>query len=105
MALTTCEITWLSSLLHDLGITSLPPAILKCDNQAALAIAAKPVLHECTKHIEVDCHYVRDQIAAGKIQTSKVSSATQVADLFTKVLPLQLHEAHVHKLGITPSQL
>ena len=57
MALTTCEVTWLAALLKDLGVKKLPPTILNCDNQAALAIAANPVLHEKTKHIEIDCHY------------------------------------------------
>lgn len=32
MALTACEITWLSTLLKDLGLHNLPPTILKCDN-------------------------------------------------------------------------
>ena len=43
MALTCCEVTWLISLLKDLGITKLKPVDLYCDNQAALYIAANPV--------------------------------------------------------------
>lgn len=61
MALTTCEITWLITLLKDMGLEHLPPTLLSCDNQVALSIAANPVLHERTKHIEIDCHYVRDK--------------------------------------------
>lgn len=99
MALTTCEISWLKHLLKDLGLTDLPPAILHCDNQAALAIAPNPVLHEKTKHVEIDCHYVRDELKAGNIITKKVSSTDQVADIFTKILPVQLHQSHVHKLA------
>ena len=60
MALTACEVTWLHTLLTDLGLKNLPASILKCDNQAALAIAANPVMHERTKHFAIDCHYVRD---------------------------------------------
>lgn len=58
MALTTCEVTWLSSLLKDLGLHQLPPIVLYCDNKAALAIAANLVLHEKTKHVDIDFHYI-----------------------------------------------
>ncbi|GJU66719.1 reverse transcriptase domain-containing protein [Tanacetum coccineum] len=70
MALTCCEVTWLVSLFKDLGIKDLEPVDLFCDNQAAMYIAANPVFHARTKHIEVDCHYVRDQLKAGKINPS-----------------------------------
>lgn len=30
-----------------------------CYNQAAMYVAANPILHERIKHIEVDCHFVR----------------------------------------------
>lgn len=104
MALTTCEVTWLSSLLKDLGFKSLPPtAQLKCDNKAALAIAANPVQHERTKHVEIDCHYVRDQIQAGLLNTSHVTSSEQVADLLTKVILVQQHQFLLAKLGASAS--
>ncbi|XP_021757500.1 uncharacterized protein LOC110722542 [Chenopodium quinoa] len=99
MALTNCEVTWLTTLLKDLGLKNLPPTVLKCDNQAALAIAANPVLHERTKHVEIDCHYVRDQIQQGTIKAEKIAYSDQVADILTKILPVQLHNQHVHKLG------
>lgn len=100
MALTTCEITWLTALLKDLGFGHIPPAILHCDNQAALAIAANPVLHEKTKHVDVDCHYIRDEIKAGRIIPTKVSSTTQIADIMTKILSVPLHQSHVNKLAV-----
>ncbi|XP_056688715.1 uncharacterized mitochondrial protein AtMg00810-like [Spinacia oleracea] len=105
MALTSCEVTWLTHLLKDLGLTTLPPAVLKCDNQAALAIAANPVLHERTKHLEVDCHFIRDKVQNGSIVTEQVSSNEQIADVLTKVLTVKQHQYLLDKLGVTTHNL
>nr|GEW62595.1 cysteine-rich RLK (receptor-like protein kinase) 8 [Tanacetum cinerariifolium] len=101
MALTCCEVTWLVSLLKELGIKDLEPVALYCDNQAALYITANPVFHVRTKHIEVDCHYVRDQLKAGKIKPSYVHTKSQLAYVFTKVVSVDQHTKLLSKLGVS----
>ena len=86
MAGTCCELTWLQYLLTDLHVPISRTAIMFCDNQAALHIAANPVFHERTRHIEMDCHFIRDKILDGSIATRYVSSPQQLADIFTKAL-------------------
>ena len=41
---------------------------------------------ERTKHIEVDCHFVREKLPENVISIVYVKSADQFADLFTKAL-------------------
>ena len=48
--------------------------------------ASNPIFHEMTKHIEVDCHFIREKIASGCMATSFVNSNDQLADIFTKSL-------------------
>jgi hypothetical protein len=73
MAAATCELTWLRCLFKDL-LVCLKPITLFCDNQVALHITANLVYHERTKHIEIDCHVVREKIQAGQIVTQFVPS-------------------------------
>ena len=86
MALATCELIWLRHLLQELRFGNDEQIKLICDNQATLHIASNPVFHERTKHIEVDCHFIREKIASGCVATSFVNSNDQLADIFTKSL-------------------
>ena len=96
----TSEALWIRNLLRSLHIP-VPPAQLYCDNQAALHIAANPVFHERTKHIEIDCHFVRERLLSGEVLTRYVSTKEQLADLFTKALGHRQFRHLLDKLGIS----
>jgi len=100
MTSTCSELTWLRYLLHDLCISHPQAAQLYCDNQTALHIAANPVFHKCTKHIELDCHLIRDKIQECLITTSHVASQCQLAYIFSKALPSYIFQQHLSNMEI-----
>ena len=86
MALSTCELIWLKHLLQKLRFGKDEQMKLICDNQVTLHISSNPVFHKRTKHIEVDCHFIKEKIALRCMTISFVNSNDQLADIFTKSL-------------------
>jgi histone deacetylase 1/2 len=84
------EIIWVQSLLQELKMTPKQPHVLWCDNIGATYLSLNPVFHARTKHIEVDYHFVRERVAQKRLQIKFISSKDQLADIFTKPLPLPL---------------
>ncbi|KAJ9555731.1 hypothetical protein OSB04_010345 [Centaurea solstitialis] len=88
MAFTTTELVWMRQLLKDFDVAVTDPTLLFCDNKSALDLASNPTFHERTKHIEIDCHYVREKVLDKTIKLLPIRSHLQLAYMFTKALPL-----------------
>ncbi|KAL0286146.1 UNVERIFIED_CONTAM: Retrovirus-related Pol polyprotein from transposon RE2 [Sesamum angustifolium] len=100
MAHITSEILWLKNLLKELGFMYDDPVPMHCDNQATIHISNNPIFHERTKHIDVDCHFVREAVMSQKICTPFTPSSEQRADIFTKALGGKQFDVLCNKLGM-----
>ena len=82
LADTTAELHWLRWLLQDLDIDCSTVVPIHYDNRSAIQIAHNDVFHKRTKHIEIDCHFVRHHLLQDILQIRSVSSQDQLADIY-----------------------
>jgi len=68
MALSDCsrQVVWIQNIFTELGFPVQPTQIC-VDNEGGIFIASNPVQEQCTKHIDVRFHYVRDLIEQKRI--------------------------------------
>jgi hypothetical protein len=107
----SCEAVWLHCLLDQLEIlpSGATPVYTKgdfdggatplfCDNNGTIALSFNQAFHARVKHIDVQYHFIREQVEAHKIIVKRVPSADNLADIFTKPLgriPFEKHRAHL----------
>ncbi|GJV18729.1 hypothetical protein Tco_1367749 [Tanacetum coccineum] len=78
------------------------------DFSAAIAISCNPVQHSRTKHIAVRYHFIKEHVEKGTIELYFVKTDYQLADLFTKALPVDRFTYLVRRLGmrsLSPQEL
>jgi hypothetical protein len=82
----TAEIMCIQTLLDELGIPHPPTASVWCDNLRVTYLSVNSVFHARTKHIEVDYHFVREQVTQKQLNIRFISTKDQLADGFTKAM-------------------
>lgn len=77
------------------------PVLIMADNQGAIALAKDPRFHSRTKHIDIQWHFVRDQVETGAVAFEWIATAEMAADGLTKALTTDKHQAFVRQIGLT----
>ncbi|XP_062102940.1 uncharacterized mitochondrial protein AtMg00810-like [Humulus lupulus] len=99
------ELSWNESLVAELGISLSSPPSMHCDNVSTLHLASNPVLHARTKHVEIDCHFVRERVRRNALSLVFTPSKEQLADCLTKPLVTSRFIDLRTKLTVLPSPL
>lgn len=93
MTTITTEILWVTNLLRELSCPLHVPPTIYCDNIGATYLYANPIFHSHMKHIEVNFHFVRNQVTKNLLCVQHVHATDQLADSPTKPLSCQrLHQ-------------
>jgi hypothetical protein len=96
------ESCWVRQLLEELRRPVHTATIVYCDNVSVVYLSANPVQHRCTKHIELDIHFVREKVTLGAMRVLHVPMTVQYADIFTKGLPSTLFHQFRSSLHLAP---
>lgn len=100
MALGTCELLWPKILPYELSFMYKDSMALQSDCDSARLIITNLVLPECTKHFEVDVHFVREKVESKVIRGhNNVHTSDQLADSLTKVILRGTISQSLSKLG------
>ncbi|GAB2282717.1 hypothetical protein Dimus_039558 [Dionaea muscipula] len=102
LAATATEVMWFVHLLRMFGISLAMPPVLHCDNSSAIHLARHSVFHSRTKHIGIDVHFICEQVQALRLAVAHISGQRQLADIFTKSLPIQRFLELRRKLLVLP---
>nr|GEW93781.1 copia protein [Tanacetum cinerariifolium] len=109
VSLSACcaQVLWMRTQLMDYGFhfNKIP---IYCDSKSTIAISCNPVQHSRTKHIAVRYHFIKEHVEKGTIELYFVKADYQLADIFTKALPIDRFNYLVRRLGmhsLSPKEL
>jgi histone deacetylase 1/2 len=102
LANATAKLIWVEAVLGELGVSLKVKPCLWGDNLGATYLSANPIFHARTKHIEIGYHFVREKVANKLLDIRFISSKDQIADGFTKALPVK--ELHNFRCNLNLSQ-
>lgn len=101
VANTSSELSWISSLMTELGVAISTPPVIYCDNIGATYLCANPVFHSRMKHIALDYHFIRNQVQVGHLRVKHISTKDQLADALTKPLNRTTFQLLANKIGVS----
>nr|GEU71078.1 retrovirus-related Pol polyprotein from transposon TNT 1-94 [Tanacetum cinerariifolium] len=101
------QVLWMRTQLTDYGYR-FDKILIYCDSKSAIAISCNPVQHSRMKHIAVRYHFIKEHVEKGTIELYFVKTDYQLADIFTKALPVDRFNylvRHLRMRSLCPHEL
>ena len=94
------EAIWLCNLYGELGFIQQIPTIIKGDNEGSVILTHNLQFHQCSKHIVLRHHWVRDLVTNNIIDIQNCQDPQQTTDTLTKALPRPKYTQHREEMGV-----
>jgi hypothetical protein len=96
------EAVWIRNFINNLRIPGvhIDTVPLYINNNSALKLTRNPEFHSRSKYINIKHHFIREKVNEGVINTQRVDTKDNLADVFTKALPKHTHENLVNHLNL-----
>ena len=96
----TKEAMWWRTQIRGLGYDTSHATTLYSDSQGSISLSKNPDHHANTKHIALRYHFIRHHVSKRNIRLEYISTTAMAADVLTKALPREQHEATAAMLGM-----
>ena len=96
----TQEAIWIHTFLFKIGHPLKEPINFYVNNQSAIKLVENPVAHDCTKHIDIKYHFIRDIEARKIINVEYCPTNDQIANVLTKPLSCEKHKHFTEQMGL-----
>jgi hypothetical protein len=96
------EAVWIRNFINDLRIPEvyIDTVPLYIDNNLALKLTRNPEFHSRSKHIDVKHYFIREKVEEGIINTQRIDTTDNLADVFTKALPKPIYKDLVQRINL-----
>ena len=101
VAATVAELSWVCSLIQELGIALPSSPVIYYDNKGATQLISNLIFHSRIKHVVVGYHFIHNQVQFGRLRVAHVSSIDELADLLTKPLSTSQFQLFCDKIGLS----
>ena len=94
------QFIWLGRCWKTSGVNKYKLQRLCVLTVQAFSVLKNPVFHDRTKHIKVKLHFIRKVQQSKGVLLDHCTSESQLADIFTKLLPKERFEDLKQRIGV-----
>lgn len=94
------ELIWWNRLFESINFRTNQIPQIQCDNMQTIRVLTTNKLITKLRHVDIHKHWLRQEIALGKINIHWVGTTKILADGLTKALPPQRHSEVLKLLGL-----